>query len=72
MHTPRISTLPDDLDDVPIVRATMFGDVPHLQILGFAGEPVLDLTLTDSLNLALLLIEKAGEEMNARLARASR
>jgi hypothetical protein len=67
----QIQTPADELGDLPTVRITTLHDVPYLQVLGYEQQPVLDLTLTDSLNLAMLLIEQAGEGMNARLARAS-
>lgn len=52
------------------VRVNYFEQVPYVQVLDDYGAPVLDLSCTDALNLALLLTAEAGQGLNRQLARA--
>lgn len=67
---PLITTPANDLGDLPRVRTNYFEQIPYVQVLDGYGEPVLDLTCTDALNLAILLIAEAGQALNRQLARA--
>jgi len=67
---PLIATPANELGDLPQVRVNYFEQVPYVQVLDDYGAPVLDLSCTDALNLALLLTAEAGQGLNRQLARA--
>lgn len=62
-----ITSPPEELDDTPTVRTVPLKGGRYVQVLGLMQEPVLELTCTEALNLAMTLIEEAGTNMNARL-----
>jgi hypothetical protein len=56
-----------DLDDAPEVKTVEVDGVPYIKIMGLVGEPVLDLTCVDALNLAMALIEHGGSGLSKRM-----
>lgn len=60
-----------EVDDTPTVRTVELTSGRYVQVLGLMDEPVLDLTCTEALNLAMKLIEEAGTGFNARLTELS-
>lgn len=59
----------DGLSDVAQVRVQYVEQVPYVQVHGLMGEAVLDLTGTEALNLAMLLIQGAGDAQARRIER---
>jgi hypothetical protein len=47
-------------NEAPEVKTVEVNGVPYVKIMGLVGEPVLDLTCVDALNLATSLIEHGG------------
>jgi hypothetical protein len=57
-----------ELEDLPTVRTSFFEQVPYVEVVD-NGRAVLNLTLTDAVNLGLLLVAEAGQGLNRLLAR---
>lgn len=67
---PLVATPAGEIADLPRVRTNYFEQIPYVQVLDDRGVPVLDLSCTDALNLAILLVAEAGQGLNRQLARA--
>lgn len=68
-NIPKITSPANERDAMPTVHVYLHEEIPYVQVQGLVAEPVLDLTTTDALNLAMLLIQGAGEAVNRRIAR---
>jgi hypothetical protein len=72
VNAPQIASHHEDLGDVPVVRTFMHNETPWIQILDDRGDPLLDMTCVNALNLALLLIQEGGQGLDRRVARTLR
>lgn len=59
----------DGLSDTPAVIVKHHEGVPYVGILDLQGDQVFDITCTDALNLAMLLIQGAGDAQARRIDR---
>jgi hypothetical protein len=57
----------NEVDAAPEVKTVDYDGVPYVKVLGLLGEPVLDLTCVEALNLATNLITHGGNGLSKRI-----